>query len=259
MWQILASIYAFEIDQYTSTTNSKLTLTLLHFHYKLSKPPKATFAPLVLPPPPLAPPTPLRKMAAIKANQCLDRLSNLNSVLDNMKGVVDGLLEKGPKEDLREKLEATTRDLAAGPHYIAQLVREVHATRDSPLHFQRVHDIEEDVTAWEEVIAGWKKDISQAISVLCKDTLTRDKVSSQDVEKGRATCLVCMDDLPEADSITRCPKCRHCYHHECVSKWVEEKAMCPHCRTIIKVERHPNIKRSIRLLRRARARRSENV
>lgn len=51
------------------------------------------------------------------------------------------------------------------------------------------------------------------------DALPRIKVSSQMVLNGD-DCAVCKEDLVIEEEVTKLP-CSHCYHFECVSKWLE--------------------------------------
>lgn len=43
------------------------------------------------------------------------------------------------------------------------------------------------------------------------------------------SCSVCLDEF-EAGSSVRWLPCMHCYHRDCIDKWLREKAMCPLCK-----------------------------
>lgn len=45
-------------------------------------------------------------------------------------------------------------------------------------------------------------------------------------------CSICIDDFEEGESIRVLPKCRHCFHLECIKPWLTERqGCCPLCKT----------------------------
>lgn len=42
-------------------------------------------------------------------------------------------------------------------------------------------------------------------------------------------CVICTDEYKRGNSVIIL-KCDHCYHEECIRKWLEIKAICPTCR-----------------------------
>ncbi|KAL2892601.1 RING-H2 finger protein ATL3 [Bienertia sinuspersici] len=43
-------------------------------------------------------------------------------------------------------------------------------------------------------------------------------------------CMVCYDGVTRGDKIRVMPKCKHCYHVECIDAWLEFHSTCPICR-----------------------------
>ena len=200
-----------------------------------------------------------RSIAAVQAD--LASLKNLDQRVDSLQAVVEGLLEKRPGDGLLENLQDARSQLISARHIIPDLWNRLCFIKENPFMLQNTQHIRQtgdDVREMERIVAECKEIILQSIDILCPDALKKDKVSLKDIEDGKATCCVCQDGMPEATAVKRCPRCRQCYHNNCISPWVEEKYMCPHCKIIIKVGRYPNVLRAIRLLRR-RPRRFENV
>lgn len=47
-------------------------------------------------------------------------------------------------------------------------------------------------------------------------------------------CCVCLEAMPPGETVRILP-CRHAFHHECISKWVEQnKLTCPLCKMDLK-------------------------
>jgi E3 ubiquitin-protein ligase synoviolin len=55
-----------------------------------------------------------------------------------------------------------------------------------------------------------------------------ETASSEDLDKDRR-CAVCYDDMND-DSGCKKLKCGHCYHKDCLRKWLESNSACPYCR-----------------------------
>jgi len=51
-------------------------------------------------------------------------------------------------------------------------------------------------------------------------------------EELKATCPICLEDVPASMSVTVLP-CGHWYHHECISEWLTENPSCALCRASI--------------------------
>ena len=51
-------------------------------------------------------------------------------------------------------------------------------------------------------------------------------------------CLICYEELKEVEIDI---PCKHAYHKECLTKWLEIQNNCPYCRQSIKLK--PKIKK----------------
>ncbi|KAK6512759.1 hypothetical protein TWF506_008926 [Arthrobotrys conoides] len=64
--------------------------------------------------------------------------------------------------------------------------------------------------------------------------LPKVKVTKAEVDDG-SECVVCQDEFKVDDEVVKLP-CRHIYHEECVTRWLETHDACPICRTPITPE-----------------------
>lgn len=48
--------------------------------------------------------------------------------------------------------------------------------------------------------------------------------------ESRPFCAVCLDEIMYGDKFRRLPKCRHCFHAECIDAWLLSRSTCPLCR-----------------------------
>lgn len=55
-----------------------------------------------------------------------------------------------------------------------------------------------------------------------------EPASEEDIERDRR-CAVCYDDMLP-DGTCKKLKCGHCYHRDCLRKWLEANSKCPYCR-----------------------------
>ncbi|KAK9209703.1 hypothetical protein WN944_002071 [Citrus x changshan-huyou] len=46
-------------------------------------------------------------------------------------------------------------------------------------------------------------------------------------------CSICLEKFEEGDSARKLPSCRHCFHSECVDKWLTRNGSCPVCRECV--------------------------
>ncbi|CUS09096.1 unnamed protein product [Tuber aestivum] len=63
----------------------------------------------------------------------------------------------------------------------------------------------------------------EAIESLPKVKVTRQMVIDGD------DCAICKEELVMDEEVSQLP-CKHCYHFQCVSRWLEEHDTCPICR-----------------------------
>ena len=54
-------------------------------------------------------------------------------------------------------------------------------------------------------------------------------VSSEKQAKELETCPICQCDYEEKDELTKL-FCKHCYHTECIKKWLKDNSLCPMCK-----------------------------
>ena len=52
-------------------------------------------------------------------------------------------------------------------------------------------------------------------------------------ERNQNTCVICLDDFEDDESVTVLPQCHHIYHRECINKWLNVNQICPICRCSI--------------------------
>ncbi|KAK6336667.1 hypothetical protein TWF718_009460 [Orbilia javanica] len=64
--------------------------------------------------------------------------------------------------------------------------------------------------------------------------LPKVKVTQAEVDDG-SECVVCQDEYKVNEDVVKLP-CRHIYHEECVTRWLETHDACPICRTPITPE-----------------------
>lgn len=50
----------------------------------------------------------------------------------------------------------------------------------------------------------------------------------------KPNCLICLEDLEDANKKILALKCAHVFHNECINEWVQQKPTCPACRADIK-------------------------
>nr|KAJ0214623.1 hypothetical protein LSAT_V11C400172260 [Lactuca sativa] len=46
-------------------------------------------------------------------------------------------------------------------------------------------------------------------------------------------CSVCLHDVDGGQRYRRLPKCRHCFHVNCIDTWLQSRSTCPLCRNQI--------------------------
>lgn len=48
----------------------------------------------------------------------------------------------------------------------------------------------------------------------------------------RDPCAICLEDQRPGQSLRQLP-CRHCFHTDCIDPWLQDKAVCPVCKTTL--------------------------
>ncbi|KAK9061071.1 hypothetical protein SSX86_018251 [Deinandra increscens subsp. villosa] len=49
-------------------------------------------------------------------------------------------------------------------------------------------------------------------------------------------CCICLGVFEEGEKVKVLPQCSHCYHCECVDKWLTTNSSCPICRAALLVD-----------------------
>ncbi|XP_059666778.1 RING-H2 finger protein ATL66 [Cornus florida] len=47
-------------------------------------------------------------------------------------------------------------------------------------------------------------------------------------------CCICLGVFQDGDKVKVLPECQHCYHSECVDKWLTARPNCPLCRASLR-------------------------
>jgi Ring finger domain len=66
---------------------------------------------------------------------------------------------------------------------------------------------------------------ADAISTLPKRTVDQNMIG----DTGKAECTICMDEVAVGDVVTEL-YCKHWFHTQCITVWLNEHDTCPHCR-----------------------------
>ncbi|XP_052199811.1 RING-H2 finger protein ATL66-like [Diospyros lotus] len=51
---------------------------------------------------------------------------------------------------------------------------------------------------------------------------------------GEWECCICLGIFQDGEKVKVLPKCHHCYHSECVDKWLSSQSSCPLCRSSLR-------------------------
>lgn len=63
--------------------------------------------------------------------------------------------------------------------------------------------------------------------------LCRREAAEEEEDK---ECCICLGGFEEGDKMKVLPPCSHCYHCECVDRWLKNESSCPLCRVSIRVD-----------------------
>ena len=66
------------------------------------------------------------------------------------------------------------------------------------------------------------------------EALEKVKFSMDDVHN-QTSCPICISEFEEQEEIVKLPVCNHCYHEECIQKWLKTHCECPCCRSNIRL------------------------
>ncbi|KAH7841591.1 hypothetical protein Vadar_031848 [Vaccinium darrowii] len=60
--------------------------------------------------------------------------------------------------------------------------------------------------------------------------------SSEKKTADESECCICLGVFGDGEKVKVLPNCRHCFHSECVDKWLSSQASCPLCRSSLRVD-----------------------
>ncbi|PSS32525.1 RING-H2 finger protein [Actinidia chinensis var. chinensis] len=49
-------------------------------------------------------------------------------------------------------------------------------------------------------------------------------------------CCICLGVFTDGEKVKVLPNCNHCYHSECVDKWLSSQPSCPLCRSSLRAD-----------------------
>ncbi|KAK4351317.1 hypothetical protein RND71_030630 [Anisodus tanguticus] len=49
-------------------------------------------------------------------------------------------------------------------------------------------------------------------------------------------CCICLGIFQDGDKVKVLPSCQHCFHSECVDKWLRNQSSCPLCRASLRFD-----------------------
>ncbi|ESQ48924.1 hypothetical protein EUTSA_v10022203mg [Eutrema salsugineum] len=79
------------------------------------------------------------------------------------------------------------------------------------------------------VSGGLEQAVIRSLPVM----LCRREATEEEVER---ECCICLGGFEEGEKMKVLPPCRHCYHCECVDRWLKTESTCPLCRVSIRVD-----------------------
>ncbi|TYG69815.1 hypothetical protein ES288_D05G261400v1 [Gossypium darwinii] len=103
------------------------------------------------------------------------------------------------------------------------------------------HDIDLDDFSYEELIALGeligieRRGLSEKEISSC---LVPVKFQSIEHENEIDRCVICQVEYGENEGLVALPNCKHPYHLDCISKWLQMKKLCPICSTEISSSIH---------------------
>ncbi|KAG6436594.1 hypothetical protein SASPL_101495 [Salvia splendens] len=56
------------------------------------------------------------------------------------------------------------------------------------------------------------------------------------LHKAEGECCICLGIFGDGDKVKVLPPCQHCFHSECVDKWLLTQSSCPLCRSSIRFD-----------------------
>ncbi|XVF41381.1 hypothetical protein PTKIN_Ptkin01aG0275900 [Pterospermum kingtungense] len=53
-------------------------------------------------------------------------------------------------------------------------------------------------------------------------------------------CCVCLNEAEDGERLRRLPRCKHCFHVDCIDAWFQYRSTCPLCRNEVSIRRPQN-------------------
>lgn len=75
--------------------------------------------------------------------------------------------------------------------------------------------------------------IIKGLPIILHQTSTSDNIWATSEQ---AECCICLGLFEDGEKVKVLPQCSHCYHPECVDKWLCAHSSCPLCRASLRVD-----------------------
>ena len=149
-------------------------------------------------------------------------IKNLNVEITNKINEITQTIE----EHRQRQLNATRRREMM-MNYLMSMVMGLRRRREEA--YPNVDNMSyEELLALEERMGNVNKGLpKEKIEKLPKESFMKYKYSDD-------KCIVCQYEFKNYEKVTVLP-CKHCYHPECITQWLENKKVCPYCKTEVKV------------------------
>ena len=91
-----------------------------------------------------------------------------------------------------------------------------------------------DNMSYEELLALEERmgNVSKGLSKEKIEKLPREKFSKNKFTDDK--CIICQYEFKYSEKLIVLP-CKHCFHPECITQWLENQKNCPYCKTEVKV------------------------
>ena len=137
----------------------------------------------------------------------------------------------GGEDDLEAELEYELRHMNLNNNNV---VRNNNNYVNNNIFNMNREIINYETNLLNRVLAESLKTVAQKPKiVLKKQKMNKNLVNSNDKdEKENPTCCICLVVMKINEDVTKL-KCGHLFHFKCLDKWIENKQVCPFCRSEI--------------------------
>jgi hypothetical protein len=159
----------------------------------------------------------LEKIKAEKQN-----IKNLNVEITNKINVITQTIEEH-----RQRQQNALRRREMMMNYFMSMVMGLRRRREEA--YPNVDNMSyEELLALEERMGNVNKGLPKdKIEKLPKEQFSKYKFSDD-------KCIVCQYEFKNHEKVIVLP-CKHCHHPDCITQWLENKKVCPYCKTEVKV------------------------